>query len=269
MPREKPPTLPISSITAPDAILGSPLYMSPEQLESAKHVDARTDIWSLGVVLYELLTGRPPFAADSYLAIAAKIAASAPADLRAGCPEAPEGLAAVVRRCLEKRAAQRFQSIAELAQALAPYTPGHPRAAPTRRRGVLLVGLGAAAVLGAGLLATRGTGGTSVPRDPEGPLTAAATRASTVTRLASPAPSPAPPHPVDAGVKASSAAPSSSAPPPPPRRSTSTASARPRRSTAPREGSRRTTPAVAGPRSHDEQKPADAVDPMDPALLER
>ncbi|HTN86605.1 MAG TPA: serine/threonine-protein kinase, partial [Sorangium sp.] len=112
-----------ASITAPDAVMGSPLYMSPEQLESAKRVDARADIWSLGVVLHELLTGRPPFEADSFMAMGAKIAAGAPARLRDGCPEAPEGLAAVVLRCLEKDPARRFRSVAELAQALGPYAP--------------------------------------------------------------------------------------------------------------------------------------------------
>ncbi|WP_437650585.1 protein kinase domain-containing protein [Sorangium sp. So ce362] len=112
-----------ASITAPDAVMGSPLYMSPEQLESTKRVDARADIWSLGVVLQELLTGRPPFEADSFMAMGAKIAAGAPARLRDGCPEAPEGLAAVVLRCLEKDPARRFQSIAELAQALGPHAP--------------------------------------------------------------------------------------------------------------------------------------------------
>ncbi|WP_437492549.1 serine/threonine-protein kinase [Sorangium sp. So ce1014] len=112
-----------ASITAPDAVMGSPLYMSPEQLESTKRVDARADIWSLGVVLQELLTGRPPFEAESFMAMGAKIAAGAPVRLRDGCPEAPEGLAAVVLRCLEKDPARRFQSIAELAQALGPHAP--------------------------------------------------------------------------------------------------------------------------------------------------
>lgn len=120
-----------ASLTGPGAILGSPLYMSPEQLHNPKGVDARTDIWSLGVVLHELLTGQPPFQADSVLAIGAKVAAGAPADLRASCPEAPDGLAAVVRRCLEKDAERRFASVAELARALAPVrsssAPSPPR----------------------------------------------------------------------------------------------------------------------------------------------
>ncbi|WP_437321111.1 serine/threonine-protein kinase [Sorangium sp. So ce385] len=137
-------TLPLDvSITAPDAIMGSPLYMSPEQLESTKRVDARTDIWSLGVVLQELLTGRPPFAAGSFMAMGAKIAAGAPAGLREGCPEAPEGLAAVVLRCLEKDPARRFQSVAELAQALGPYAPEGSRLSVERIARV--AGAGAAA----------------------------------------------------------------------------------------------------------------------------
>ena len=266
-----------ASITAPDAILGSPLYMSPEQLHSAKHVDARTDIWSLGVVLQELLTGRPPFAADSFLAIAAKIAAGAPAELRAGCPEAPEGLAAIVRRCLEKDPAQRFRSMAELAQALAPYAPGSPAPAPTRRRGALAVGLGAALALGGGLLAARGIGGTNAPVVARGALAAASATTtntdSTLSTAATPpsravTPDPLAPHDVDAGANASSATPSSSAPPPPPRR-TPTPSARARRVTPSSERARRATPAVAGSPSTEKPKPADALDSMNPALLSR
>lgn len=161
-----------ASITAPGAIVGSPLYMSPEQLQNAKRVDTRTDIWSLGVVLHELLTGRRPFEADTFMAIGAKIAAGAPAELRDGCPEAPAGLVAVVRRCLEKDPASRFASIAELARALEPYAPAGSRlsidritrivgaaapaerapGAPPLRRGLLVVGASAALVLGVVLL---------------------------------------------------------------------------------------------------------------------
>jgi serine/threonine-protein kinase len=263
-----------ASITAPDAILGSPLYMSPEQLESAKHVDARTDIWSLGVVLQELLTGRPPFTADSFLAVAARIAAGAPAELRAGCPEAPEGLAAVVRRCLEKDPARRFRSIAELAQALAPYAPGTPAPASTRRHGTLVVGLGAALVLGAALLAARGIGGTNTPVVAQGalaaapPATAPTNTASTDSRVAAPpssgvTPSPAPPTEGDTGAKASSARPSSSSP------ALATPRARTRRVTPSSDSARRATPAVAGSHATETPKPADALDPMNPALLRR
>ncbi|XXX81801.1 serine/threonine-protein kinase [Sorangium sp. So ce134] len=164
-------TLPLDvSITAPDAIMGSPLYMSPEQLESTKRVDARTDIWSLGVVLQELLTGRPPFAAGSFMAMGAKIAAGAPAGLRDGCPEAPEGLAAVVLRCLEKDPARRFQSVAELAQALGPYAPEGSRLSVDR----------IARVAGAGAAdAGAGAGAEAPAARPEGAASDRATTART------------------------------------------------------------------------------------------
>ncbi|WP_437971487.1 serine/threonine-protein kinase [Sorangium sp. So ce260] len=143
-------TLPAdASITAPDAVMGSPLYMSPEQLESTKRVDARADIWSLGVVLQELLTGRPPFEADSFMAMGAKIAAGAPARLSDGCPEAPEGLAAVVLRCLEKDPARRFRSVAELAQALEPYAPEGSRLSVDRITRVAAAGAAAGAAVAA------------------------------------------------------------------------------------------------------------------------
>ena len=130
-----------TSLTATSATIGSPLYMSPEQLHSARDVDARADLWSLGAVLHELLTGRPPFEAESAAAVGAKIAAGAPTPLAEGCPEAPEGLAAVVLRCLEKDPDRRFQDIAELAQALAPYAPPASRISVDRIGRVVRAGL--------------------------------------------------------------------------------------------------------------------------------
>ncbi|WP_437836146.1 serine/threonine-protein kinase [Sorangium sp. So ce1153] len=163
-----------ASITAPDAVMGSPLYMSPEQLESAKRVDARADIWSLGVVLHELLTGRPPFEADSFMAMGAKIAAGAPARLRDGCPEAPEGLAAVVLRCLEKDPARRFRSVAELAQALGPYAPEGSRLSIDRIARI------ARAEAGAGAAAADEPG--ARPDEPAARLEAAAADRATTAR---------------------------------------------------------------------------------------
>ncbi|HEX7601324.1 MAG TPA: serine/threonine-protein kinase [Polyangiaceae bacterium] len=112
-----------ASLTKTSAMMGSPYYMSPEQLISAKSVDARTDVWSLGVVLYELLVGSPPFVADSLPEIVAAILQTPtplPSARRAGLP--PE-LDRIVLRCLEKNPAARFQSVAELARALAPFAP--------------------------------------------------------------------------------------------------------------------------------------------------
>ncbi|MEP7119611.1 MAG: protein kinase [Byssovorax sp.] len=130
-----------TSLTATSATIGSPLYMSPEQLHSARDVDARTDLWSLGAVLHELLTGRPPFEAESAAAVGAKIAAAAPTPLAEGCPDAPGGLAAVVLRCLEKDPDRRFQDLAELAEALAPYATEASRISIDRIVRVVRAGL--------------------------------------------------------------------------------------------------------------------------------
>jgi len=111
------------SMTRTAAVLGSPLYMSPEQMMSARDVDGRTDIWALGTILYELLAGRPPFVADTLPALGVLIATSPATPLRALRPDVPPGVEAVAARCLEKGRDQRFANVAELAQALAPFAP--------------------------------------------------------------------------------------------------------------------------------------------------
>ncbi len=105
-------------LTATGAILGSPMYMSPEQIAKSKSVDARTDIWAMGVVLYELLTGHGPFRAKTVLELAAQVLQEEPASPRTIRPEISEALESIVIRCLQKKAAQRFQSINELVIAL-------------------------------------------------------------------------------------------------------------------------------------------------------
>jgi serine/threonine protein kinase len=112
--------------------MGSPVYMSPEQIRASKDIDARTDIWSLGCVLFELLTGTAAFDAPSLTQLSATILEEDAAPLRALCPDAPEGLEAVVARCLEKDAQKRFQNIAELAIALYPYAPRRARISAER-----------------------------------------------------------------------------------------------------------------------------------------
>ncbi len=111
------------SITETQRAVGSPSYMAPEQMRSAKRVDGRADIWSMGVVLYELLAGRAPFVADTipelYALILDKV--SRPTPLRTLRAELPEGLEVIAERCLEKNADQRYVDIAELAAALAPF----------------------------------------------------------------------------------------------------------------------------------------------------
>jgi len=109
------------SMTKTTAVMGSPLYMSPEQMTASRQVDARADIWAIGVVLYELLTGRVPFSAETLPEICGLILTSVPSAIRDYAPGVPEGLQIVVQRCLEKNREHRFANVSELANALAPF----------------------------------------------------------------------------------------------------------------------------------------------------
>jgi serine/threonine-protein kinase len=111
------------SLTETNATLGSPQYMSPEQLRSSKDVDSRTDIWSLGLILHKLLTGRPAFEADNVGAHFAMILADPPAPLRSQRPEAPAALEEVILTCLRKKREERWQDLGQLARALSPFGP--------------------------------------------------------------------------------------------------------------------------------------------------
>jgi len=122
------------TLTTTRAMMGSPMYMSPEQVRDAKSVDGRSDIWSLGVIMHELLTGRPAFRGDSLPAICASIAADPPAPLREKRPDVPPELEAIVIRCLEKDPARRFSTVAELRQALLPFS-GRDASMPTATSG--------------------------------------------------------------------------------------------------------------------------------------
>ncbi|MBX3192264.1 MAG: protein kinase [Labilithrix sp.] len=128
---EEPGTM---ALTKTQGTMGSPLYMSPEQVRCLKDVDARTDIWSLGVVLHELVTGTPPFDGPTLPALAAAITADIPHTMRATREDVPRELDDIVGRCLEKSPDARFATVLELAEALAPFgteeTPGRiPRIA--------------------------------------------------------------------------------------------------------------------------------------------
>ena len=97
--------------------------MSPEQMMSAKDVDPRTDIWAIGTILYELLTGAPPFMADTLPALGVLIATTQPPPIRSLRPEVPAGVEAVAACCLQKNREARYPNVAALAQALAPFAP--------------------------------------------------------------------------------------------------------------------------------------------------
>jgi serine/threonine protein kinase len=108
-----------AATTSPQ-VLGSPFYMSPEQMR-AESVDERSDIWGLGAILFEMLTGRPPFMGDTLPEVYSAVLNDAPPAVDSLRQGVPGGLDDVVQRCLEKDPAQRFCDVADLAEALAPY----------------------------------------------------------------------------------------------------------------------------------------------------
>lgn len=117
------------SYTARGRALGSPMYMAPEQITAPEHIDVRVDVWSLGVVLFELLTGRPPFTGKNVSVICKRVVHGEPEPLRRHRPDLPGAIEDVIGRCLEKDPARRFASVAELAAALAPFVENGREAA--------------------------------------------------------------------------------------------------------------------------------------------
>jgi hypothetical protein len=124
-------------LTSTGAGMGSPQYMSPEQVRDAGKVDVRTDIWALGVTLHELLAGSAPFTGTTYSALCAQIIADEPIHLRARRGDAPEALEALILRCLEKRPERRFADVGELARALAPFASRGAEISVERIEGLL------------------------------------------------------------------------------------------------------------------------------------
>jgi eukaryotic-like serine/threonine-protein kinase len=108
-------------ITRTDAVMGSPGYMAPEQIISAKNVDQRADVWGLGIVLYELTTGVPPFDGDNIATLSAQIVTETPKLVSELRPDVPKALSDAIAKCLEKDATRRFSSMSELAAALEPF----------------------------------------------------------------------------------------------------------------------------------------------------
>jgi serine/threonine-protein kinase len=119
----KPPTDMQVSLTRTATVIGSPGYMSPEQLRSSRDTDRRTDIWALGVILYELTAGRQPFVSDSITELALRVAG----DPMPPLPGVPREFERVVARCLEKDPKRRFADVGQLAAALAPFGSARAR----------------------------------------------------------------------------------------------------------------------------------------------
>lgn len=117
------------SLTDTATLMGSPAYMSPEQLESSRNVDGRADIWSLGVILHELIMGQVPFTGEGVPQLVRSILSGTRSSLVERDPSLA-GLEAVVARCLCQERAQRFESITDLQDALRPFAslvlPGDP-----------------------------------------------------------------------------------------------------------------------------------------------
>ncbi|MGO8991867.1 MAG: protein kinase domain-containing protein [Polyangiaceae bacterium] len=117
----KAPKLTPEELTLTQSALGSPHYMSPEQVRSARAVDGRSDVWSLGVTLHRTLTGELPFSGDTFGNLVAALLSESPRRLRSIRPELPEEMEAIILRCLEKNPDDRFADVKELADALTPF----------------------------------------------------------------------------------------------------------------------------------------------------
>jgi hypothetical protein len=108
-------------ITRSNTVLGTPEHMSPEQMRGVADVDARADVWAIGVTLYELLSGALPFSGEAFVDVANSVMTAAPPPLRALRPGVPAALEAIILTCLEKERVHRFGNVADLAAALVPF----------------------------------------------------------------------------------------------------------------------------------------------------
>ncbi|HUQ14489.1 MAG TPA: protein kinase [Gemmatimonadales bacterium] len=129
-----------NQLTTAGVALGTPAYMAPEQAAADPHLDHRVDIYAVGTMGYELLTGHPPFSGGSSQEILAAHITRAPEPITARRPAVPPALAAVIMRCLEKRPADRYQTAEELLAQLEPLAMSSGAITPTQTRPVEAVG---------------------------------------------------------------------------------------------------------------------------------
>jgi serine/threonine-protein kinase len=130
------------ALTHTTAFLGSPAYMSPEQLLCARDVGSLADVWSLGAILHKLLTAQPPFVAPSIPQVCSLIIASQPTRARDLRADVPRELEDIILRCLRRHPEERFRDVAELARALSPFAPSEALASIDRASSTLRRGLG-------------------------------------------------------------------------------------------------------------------------------
>jgi eukaryotic-like serine/threonine-protein kinase len=124
-------------LTSTSAVMGTPLYMAPEQMRSARNADERSDIWALGTILFELITARVAFAGETVTEVITAVLTGPSPSARALCPNVPEGLDRALLRCFAKEPAERFDSVAAFVSAISGYGSGRARRTMDRLGGPL------------------------------------------------------------------------------------------------------------------------------------
>jgi serine/threonine protein kinase len=127
--RPKSGTAPLA-LTQKGVVIGTPLYMSPEQAQALRDLDGRADLYSLGAIVFECLSGRPPHVGETYEQIIVSICIQDAPDIRSIVPTVPDGVAAFVARALERDRAKRFRSAHEMLTALRTLAPNDPATRP-------------------------------------------------------------------------------------------------------------------------------------------